>query len=48
MSGKDIVQKLVNSKNSVQKLEKAEKRQIFNNVVHMSSGVLGNRSFKLS
>lgn len=48
MSDKEIVRKLVNSKNSVQKLEKAEKRQIFNNIVHISSGVLGNRSFKLS
>lgn len=48
MSDKEIVRKLVNSKNSVQKPEKAEKRQIFNNIVHMSSGVLGNRSFKLS
>lgn len=48
MADKEIVQKLENSKNSVQNLEKAEKKQIFNNIVHMSSGVLGNRSFKLS
>lgn len=48
MADKEIVQKLENSKNSVQNLEKAEKKQIFNNIVHMSSGVLCNRTFKLS
>lgn len=48
MSDKEIVQKLLNNKNSVQKLEKAEKRQIFNKIVHMSSGVLGTRNSKLS
>lgn len=35
MSDKEIVRKLVNSKNSVQKPEKAEKRQIFNNSAHV-------------
>lgn len=43
-----MVRKQVNSKNSVQKLEKTEKGQVFNNNLHMSSGLLGNRSFKLS
>lgn len=43
-----MVQKQVNRKSAVQKLEKIEKGQVFNNILHMSSGVLGNRGFKLS
>lgn len=48
MSDKEMVQKQANSKNSVQKLEKNEKGQVFNNILHTSSGVLCNRTFKLS